>query len=76
MKQILIIHQSAENHQGQKILNAPRSILIVDAGNTDFKKSNKIGKSLNRLRVLKGNIILTVLFRKIQNCTKFLRITK
>ena len=24
MKQILIIHQSAENHQGQKILNGPR----------------------------------------------------
>ena len=24
MKQISIIHHSAENHQGQKILNAPR----------------------------------------------------
>ena len=25
MKQISIIHQSAENHQGQKLLNAPRN---------------------------------------------------
>ena len=42
MKQILIIHQSTENHQGQIIMNAPRSLnvfLVLKGGNCKLYKA-------------------------------------
>ena len=40
MKQISVIHQSAENHQGQELLNAPRKIGYDKTDNVPKKEAN------------------------------------
>ena len=69
MKQISIIHQSAENHQGQKILNAPRinwiickmvSSITIDIQGSIFKNRTILGHAYGSFIYKSGNHVWSI----------------